>query len=335
MEQTPRPPTSDPPEGEDTQPAEGIPWLDRHPWLHLILFTWCAVFLQAVGVAMFAGLLLSTRVGAWEFERLAQNVDLMVEALEDLGASDKLQIMAAGWGLPLLFVLYAWQWGLGRPRTSLGLIEGPRVAPALLVGLGQAALLLTLMVAAAATLGVMTPLGGTFTAPELLALAPDLAFGSCLMLVVAFAEEVMVRGYVLQVIWQRLGAWPGLLLTTGWFTAMHISNPDVTARGLMGVASAGLLLGLITLRDGHLWRAIGLHWGWNVGLGLVLGLPVSGQPGEGLLRWQRSPAADFWMGGAFGPEEGLLAILVMGLMALWTWARLEEPRLPSPEVAPE
>jgi len=67
---------------------------------------------------------------------------------------------------------------------------------------------------------------------------------------------------------------------------------------------------------------IGLHIAWNVLLGSMLGLPVSGIQTPALLFVvQRGP--DAWTGGAYGPEGGLLGSLafLLGSLLILAWVR--------------
>ena len=89
-----------------------------------------------------------------------------------------------------------------------------------------------------------------------------------------FAEELVFRGYVMQGL--------GLLvrrplaiavLSSAVFTAPHLLNPEVHEHGVVIMAAnyfaIGLLLATVTLRDGRLELAIGLHVVNNVLLALV------------------------------------------------------------------
>jgi hypothetical protein len=71
---------------------------------------------------------------------------------------------------------------------------------------------------------------------------------------------------------------------------------------------------------------IGLHWGWNVFLGPVCGLTVSGFKMQGFLRTTVVHDETLWTGGLFGPEGGtigLIAIVVL-LTALIMPAMVKE-----------
>ncbi|MDP3715838.1 MAG: CPBP family intramembrane metalloprotease, partial [Burkholderiales bacterium] len=83
------------------------------------------------------------------------------------------------------------------------------------------------------------------------------------------AEELVFRGYLMQAA-GRLCRHPVVpaLFSSAVFTLPHLYNPEVAAYGL-GIMAAnyfamGLLLAVVTLRDGRLELAIGAHAGNNL-----------------------------------------------------------------------
>lgn len=134
--------------------------------------------------------------------------------------------------------------------------------------------------------------------------------------VAAASEELLFRGYPFQVLVEGIGAWPAVVVSSALFGGIHIFNPEVDALAVINISLAGALMAAAYLRTRSLWTAIGLHWAWNWIMAAVLDLPVSGldfdSPGYDL----RERGPDLLTGGAFGPEAGLLAtILVLPLIA--------------------
>lgn len=143
----------------------------------------------------------------------------------------------------------------------------------------------------------------------------------------ALAEEVLFRGYPLQVLAERWGGPAAVAVTAAVFAAAHAPNPGVIEGGagghvaLMALANitlAGVLLGLAYWRTYSLWFAAGLHFGWNWVMGFAADLPVSGlelvdAPGyEAVIR-----GPELWTGGGFGLEGGLLGSLAAGAGIAW------------------
>lgn len=132
---------------------------------------------------------------------------------------------------------------------------------------------------------------------------------SAFLAVAAFAEELLLRGYPLQVIAEAVGGPAAVLSTALLFAGLHALNPHVSALALVNIALAGILLGAALWRTLSLWFATGVHFGWNWTMGVAADLPVSGvddavpgfsldTPGiEAVLTGSSSLT-----GGAFGPE---------------------------------
>jgi hypothetical protein len=99
------------------------------------------------------------------------------------------------------------------------------------------------------------------------------------------------------------------------FGALHMDNPNATWLGALNTVLAGILLSLAYVRTQSLWLPYGIHVGWNVGLGFVLGFPLSGIDLASL--WTTGIAgSDTILGGGYGPEGGLLATFIFAAAAL-------------------
>lgn len=141
----------------------------------------------------------------------------------------------------------------------------------------------------------------------------------------AFSEELLIRGLLLRLWSERIGQWPALIFSSAFFALLHSGNPDASVLGALGAFIAGLWLGVAFLASRSLLLATGLHLGWNAGVAVVLGLPVSGLALPSLLRLIPNGQVDstLWWGGDYGPEEGLafhIALLAATLMAA-RWGR--------------
>jgi membrane protease YdiL (CAAX protease family) len=141
-----------------------------------------------------------------------------------------------------------------------------------------------------------------------------------LMLVVAFVEELLFRGYLLNNLLQSMNKWIALILSSVLFAIFHISNPDVTVFALLNIVLAGLILGLNYIFTKNLWFGICFHFAWNFFQGPVLGYDVSGLKLSSLLQ-QTITGPDLWTGGTFGFEGSLLCFLLL-LLAVFTFSFL-------------
>jgi uncharacterized protein len=151
------------------------------------------------------------------------------------------------------------------------------------------------------------------------------ALGSYLLL--AYHEELLFRGYLLQLISQKSARVVAAVITGLLFGLLHGGNPAANPQGLIFTAISGVMLAWLVMRNGSLWMAGGYHVGWNATASLVLGLNVSGirMPGSWIATSLTGPR---WIsGGAYGFESsiitGLLEPLILGSL-IWI-----APRLPS------
>lgn len=143
---------------------------------------------------------------------------------------------------------------------------------------------------------------------------------SLLLIVVAFQEELLCRGYILQTITSGWGKLAGIWFSSCIFALLHIGNPGINGPAALGIIFAGLLLGFAAVRTGNLWLAIGIHLGWNFCEGMIFGFPTSGVAIPSLLHIQVT-GPELWTGGAFGPEAGLIILpaLVIGAALVWVY----------------
>ncbi|MBK8047062.1 MAG: CPBP family intramembrane metalloprotease [Anaerolineales bacterium] len=164
-----------------------------------------------------------------------------------------------------------------------------------------------------------TPFGGMFVSAIFL------------YVVVAIAEELLARGNQLLNMtegFRPLGRWQAVMLA--WlissviFGALHILNPNATGRSIAYLAWYGVLLGAGFVFTGELALPIGLHFSWNFVQGSIFGFAVSGRSllGVSVLSTVET-GPEFWTGGAFGPEGGLLGVLAAaaGILLIIGWVR--------------
>ncbi len=125
----------------------------------------------------------------------------------------------------------------------------------------------------------------------------------------AAQEELVFRGYPLQVLMRGIGVWPAILTMSTLFGFVHLYNPNGTVIGAVNTMLAGVMLSAAYLRTRSLWLPYGLHLGWNVGLGFILGYPLSGINIDSL--WKTMAYGPKWLVGSdYGPEGGIVGSLV-------------------------
>lgn len=142
-------------------------------------------------------------------------------------------------------------------------------------------------------------------------------------LVVAFVEELMFRGYFLNVFMDRYPPLVSLLVTSLFFGLMHFLNPSFGWLGFVNIFLAGLLMGLVFFFRRNIWLPLGIHFGWNFVQGTILGFNVSGIDAENLLHLQLEGSA-LMSGGDFGLEGSLVttAVCLAAITLIWYYGRL-------------
>lgn len=211
-----------------------------------------------------------------------------------------------------------------RAGWPLGLRQAGAVRR-LATGMACGAALLSLVVLLIWLLGGLTLRSAPFDA----AIGWSLLRGALFFAVVAFSEELLVRGYVQGLTRRSFGAPVAVVVSSLLFAAMHFGNANVfeSVWPTVNLALAGILFAVAREASGGLWLPIGLHWTWNYFQGYVYGFEVSGTGTDALLRVQRT-GGEALTGGAFGAEgsAAATAVLAVGIAAaLWTLRRRKRP----------
>jgi len=126
-----------------------------------------------------------------------------------------------------------------------------------------------------------------------------------LMLMIAFAEEIVFRGYILNNLLESTGKWMALVISSLLFAGFHMGNSSVDVVPIINIFLASLLLGVNYIYTKNLWFGIALHFSWNFVQGSVLGYAVSGLPLQSIFHHELK-GDDLITGGAFGFEGSIL-----------------------------
>jgi len=165
------------------------------------------------------------------------------------------------------------------------------------------------------------------------ALRSALLWGLAFLLVGLF-EELFFRAYPLFTLARGIGFWPGALLLSLLFGALHyFTKPMETWLDALSVGLIGLFFCLTVRRTGDVWFAAGWHFAFNYGSMFACGSPNTGN--DGLPIPGHLLAASFhgpqWLtGGPMGAEASALVFPVLAaLFAGFLW-RFREARFPAP-----
>jgi len=228
----------------------------------------------------------------------------------------------------MLTVSFAILVGAGAAGTILLALDD-RPAEALGFHVGRSALsesalgVLLGVVVAAVVVGLMAALGVLAWAADEGGVTAWMAGAASALLFLAIpaaAEEALLRGYPIQAIAEKHGPTAALLVTSGVFGALHLTNPNVTWIGTLNVTVAGAFLGVIYLKTLSLWWATGAHLGWNWTHGYLADVPVSGLELMDAPLYEGMVSGPGWLGGgAFGPEGSLVATAVLFAVTMLCW----------------
>lgn len=232
--------------------------------------------------------------------------------------------LGAGFGLcSVLVLLWAWLFERRGP-AALGLnAKGPlRFVRGYLIGLAFLSTVIGVIWAAGGY--VVEGVGAFGTAAVGATLAPIgvlmLAF-----IVQGSSEELLFRGWLMQLIASRHGLWIAVIANSVLFALAHAGNITPSNELYVGLANVllfGLFISLYAVREGSLWGVCGWHAAWNWLLGLGFGLEVSGQVVGAVplvADLTGKAGAPWWLtGGAFGPEASIVttAVLLAGTVTL-------------------
>ena len=127
--------------------------------------------------------------------------------------------------------------------------------------------------------------------------------------VMAFFEEIVCRGYLLQNLIDIRRPVFGMLFSSAVFWLLHALNPAAWSSPIVSINlfGAGIVLALAYRASGNIWFPTAMHCGWNLAQGVLFELPVSGIRTDGLFDVRVVESAPAWLtGGAFGIEGSIL-----------------------------
>src|SRR5690625_993937 len=139
-----------------------------------------------------------------------------------------------------------------------------------------------------------------------------------LFILVGFFEEMFFRGYVMSTMASRgNGKWMIYVVSSLFFSIVHMTNPNVSVLGLINIALVGFLFAYMFDVTNSLWLPIGYHITWNYFQGNVFGFAVSGTTPYGIYNVDITSGNVLLTGGDFGLEGGILAtfLIVLGFLA--------------------
>jgi hypothetical protein len=136
----------------------------------------------------------------------------------------------------------------------------------------------------------------------------ELLLNMGIFIFVAIGEEVLCRGYILNNLMKSYNKYVALLISSLFFSLLHLGNHFISILNLFDLFIAGILLGITYIYTKRLWFPIALHFSWNFFQGTIFGFNVSGNDLYSLIHISY-PSPTLWNGGGFGFEGSLLSLL--------------------------
>jgi membrane protease YdiL (CAAX protease family) len=133
------------------------------------------------------------------------------------------------------------------------------------------------------------------------------------------AEEIAIRGWLIPSLGYKSTPFTSIVITSIIFGILHLFTSGVTVLSFINLILSGAFFALIAIYYNNIWGVLGLHFMWNLTLGNIFGFPVSGFYGYGeSILLTETTSANFLTGGAFGPEGGLIAtvIVLIGILIM-------------------
>ena len=150
-----------------------------------------------------------------------------------------------------------------------------------------------------------------------------LTLGGIALLINVVTQEMLVRSYIFQTIQSHFGMITAVIVSSILFAALHAGVIKESWLAAVNVFCAGILFGIAYAVSGNLWLPIAIHFAWNVSLGPVLGLSISGQ-NPFRVTWQllKLQGPSMFTGGAFGLEGSIIvtATTILAIVCvLWLY----------------
>lgn len=160
-------------------------------------------------------------------------------------------------------------------------------------------------------------LTGSLSQPRL---STEAFLGIFVFVFVGIKEEVLSRGYFINVLNEMGKPWLSIIISSAIFSALHLLNPNLKLFGVINILLVGILFGIMYFRSGSIWMPIGYHITWNYFQGDVFGFPVSGMAQRGVYTIAAFKD-NILTGGNFGPEAGILAtiVIIIGILFVWNF----------------
>jgi len=209
-----------------------------------------------------------------------------------------------------------------RSITSLGLDIKQKIWQDLFTGILFAGIMLGIVFIIEWLFGFLTIEGFAWGFQSWRVILKGTLGSAILFIMTGWIEELQFRGYYLQNLADGINITWAVVLSSLWFAAMHLLNPNASLQIIPGLFVSGLIFAYSYLRTRQLWLAIGIHIGWNFFEGTIYGFQVSGLEIY-RLTIQNVQGPELITGGGFGPEAGLVLFpaIAIGFLMIYFYTK--------------
>ncbi len=146
---------------------------------------------------------------------------------------------------------------------------------------------------------------------------PEIFKVTLFFLLVAFAEEILFRGYPFQRLIDGTNSLIATLIFSLLFSLAHFQNPNINSIALLNIFLAGVWLCSAYVKTRSLWLPISLHFSWNFFQGYLFSLPVSGINIFETVFDVEITSKNLISGGEFGPEGSIITSIVLVIATIF------------------
>jgi membrane protease YdiL (CAAX protease family) len=282
---------------DDTTMTSGSTPLIKYGWLRALLFFISALIASAIFT--FIGMMVLAAIFGYDFSTIATNAR---DFIKDIGLPANIIISFFGF-VGMLGVAWLFRKFIDKKSfKSLG-FDFSNYKKDLIIGLLCGFALIASGFVILMLMGNLSVSETNFNLPLIL--------GYILLFAIAsLNEEIMIRGYIMNNLFDSMDKYIALIISSLLFAVMHLANANITFLSVTNIFLAGILLGIYYVHRQNLWLPIALHFSWNYFQGPIFGFEVSGVDVNGLII-QDIQGPDLLTGGQFGFEGSIIATFLM------------------------
>src|SRR5262249_24121962 len=128
--------------------------------------------------------------------------------------------------------------------------------------------------------------------------------------VAAVLEELAFRGILFRILEEGIGTMAAWIGSSVIFGVAHLTNNGAHGVTFFSVTLISLMWTIMFIRWRNIWVVAAYHCCWNATI-FMIGLPLSGEDWRAQAPFETiSHGSVLWTGGAFGPEDSLVNIVV-------------------------